>query len=148
MIHAPKFYEHTLMAKKTTPSNPASKVPARSAGAKPPPGGKVRAARSAIRAPAPPPKPVVVTLRHLAVELGESHELSTKQAQGMLDDVIGLLVEHLKAGDKLRLSGLGILEVKDRPARTGRNPATGETVQIAASKKIAFRPAKDLKESI
>ncbi len=64
----------------------------------------------------------------------------------MLNSVISLLVEHLQAGDKLRLNGLGILEVKDRPARTGRNPATGETVQIAASKKIAFRPAKDLKE--
>jgi len=66
----------------------------------------------------------------------------------MLNSVISLLVEHLQAGDKLRLNGLGILEVKDRPARTGRNPATGETVQIAASKKIAFRPAKDLKDAI
>lgn len=66
----------------------------------------------------------------------------------MLDGVIGLLVERLKAGDKLRLNGLGILEVKDRPARVGRSPATGATVQIAASKKIAFRPAKELKNAI
>ena len=136
------------MAKKITPSKPAPKVAARSAAAKPTAPSRAGAARSAARAPAPPPKPVVVTLKHLAVEFGESHELSIKQAQAMLDDVVGLLVEHLKAGDKLRLSGLGILEVKSRPARTGRNPATGEAVQIAASKKIAFRPAKDLKESI
>ena len=60
----------------------------------------------------------------------------------MLDSVVGLIVDHLKAGDKLRLTGLGILEVKDRPARAGRNPATGEAVQIAASRKIALRPAK------
>ena len=66
----------------------------------------------------------------------------------MLSGVVDLLVEHLKAGDKLRLKGLGVLEVKNRPARTGRNPATGATVQIAASKKIAFRPAKELKEAV
>jgi DNA-binding protein HU-beta len=59
-----------------------------------------------------------------------------------------MLVTHLKAGDRLRIGGLGILEVKNRPARTGRNPATGATIQIAASKKIAFRPAKELKDAI
>jgi DNA-binding protein HU-beta len=63
-------------------------------------------------------------------------------------DVIGLLVEHLKAGDKLRLNGLGILQVKHLPARAGRNPATGEAIQIAASKKVTFRPAKELKDAI
>ena len=59
-----------------------------------------------------------------------------------------LLVGHLKAGDRLRIGGLGTMEVKNRPARTGRNPSTGATIQIAASKKIAFRPAKELKEAI
>jgi DNA-binding protein HU-beta len=46
------------------------------------------------------------------------------------------------------VSGLGIIEVKDRPARMGRNPATGEAIQIAASKKVAFRAAKELKEAL
>jgi DNA-binding protein HU-beta len=46
------------------------------------------------------------------------------------------------------MSGLGIIEVKDRPARMGRNPATGEPIQIKASKKVAFRPAKELKEAV
>jgi DNA-binding protein HU-beta len=46
------------------------------------------------------------------------------------------------------MSGLGILEVKDRPARTGRNPGTGAMIEIAASKKVAFRAAKELKEAI
>ena len=136
------------MAKTITPSKPAPKAPAKSAAEKPKQQTKAPAAKSAATAPAPPPKPVVVTLRNLAVEFSESHAMPAKQAQAMLDSVMGLLVEHLKAGEKLRLSGLGILEVKDRPARTGRNPATGETVQIAASKKIAFRAAKELKESI
>ena len=46
------------------------------------------------------------------------------------------------------IGGLGILQVRKRPARTGRNPATGEPIKIKASKKVAFRPAKDLKEAI
>jgi DNA-binding protein HU-beta len=46
-----------------------------------------------------------------------------------------------------RIGGLGTLEVRKREARTGRNPATGDTMQIAASKKVAFRPAKELKEA-
>ena len=55
---------------------------------------------------------------------------------------------HLQNGERIRMSGLGTLEVKNRPARQGRNPATGETIQIAASKKVAFRPAKELKEAV
>ena len=49
---------------------------------------------------------------------------------------------------KVRITGLGILQVRSRPARTGRNPATGEPIEIKASKKIAFRPAKDLKDAV
>ncbi len=71
-----------------------------------------------------------------------------KQAETVMEDVIELLVAHLKAGARLRLGGFGSLEVKDRPARTGRNPATGAAIQIAASRKIAFRPAKELKAAI
>ena len=109
-----------------------------------------RAAAAKIEevAPAPPAKAAVVTLKQLAVQFGDSHEMPAKQAQSMLDSVVGMIVDHLKAGDKLRLSGLGIFEVKDRPARAGRNPATGEAVQIAASRKVAFRPAKELKAAI
>ena len=58
------------------------------------------------------------------------------------------LVDHLKAGERVRIGGLGIIEVKDRAARMGRNPATGEAIQIKASRKIAFRPAKELKDAI
>jgi DNA-binding protein HU-beta len=54
----------------------------------------------------------------------------------------------LTAGDRVRMSGLGTIEVKDRPARMGRNPATGAAIQIAASRKVAFRAAKELKEAV
>ncbi len=89
-----------------------------------------------------------VTLKHIAAALAESHELPKKQTTTILDDMIGLLVKHLKKGDRIRIGGLGILQVRKRAARMGRNPATGEPIKIKASKKVAFRASKELKESI
>ena len=89
-----------------------------------------------------------VTLKHLAAEIAESHEVAKKQAEAMLNDMVGNIVKHLKKGDRIRIGGLGILQVRKRAACMGRNPATGEPIKIKASKKIAFRAAKDLKESI
>jgi DNA-binding protein HU-beta len=93
-------------------------------------------------------KPVIVTSKHLADALAEKHELPKKQGKAMLEDLIALIAKNLKKGAKIRVAGLGILQVRKRPARTGRNPATGEPIKIKASKKIAFRPAKELKDSI
>ena len=59
-----------------------------------------------------------------------------------------LTTRHLKKGDKIRLTGLGIFQVRKRAARMGRNPATGEVIKIKASRKIAFRPARELKEAV
>jgi DNA-binding protein HU-beta len=89
-----------------------------------------------------------VTLKHLAAELADSHDLAKKRAEAVLGDLVTLTARHLKKGDKIRLTGLGILQVRTRAARMGRNPATGETIKIKASKKIAFRPAKELKEAV
>ena len=58
------------------------------------------------------------------------------------------LPKHLKKGERIRIAGLGILQVRKRPARMGRNPATGEQIKIKASKKVAFRAAKELKEAV
>jgi DNA-binding protein HU-beta len=89
-----------------------------------------------------------VSLKHLAAFLAESNEIPKKQSEAMLNELVGLLTKHLKKGDRIRLAGLGVLVVRKRAARMGRNPATGEPVQIKASKKVAFRAAKELKESI
>lgn len=89
-----------------------------------------------------------VTLRQLAAEIAETHGMPKKQADGVLSDTVELMVRHLKRGDKVRIGGLGILQVKKRPPRMGRNPATGEQIKIKASKRVAFRVAKDLKEAI
>jgi DNA-binding protein HU-beta len=88
------------------------------------------------------------TLKHLAATLAENHELSKKAAEGILTDLVGLVVKHLKKGDRVRIGGLGILQVRKRAARMGRNPATGEAIKIKASKKVAFRAAKELKEAV
>jgi DNA-binding protein HU-beta len=89
-----------------------------------------------------------VTLKHLAAALATDHEMAKKQSEVILNDLVGMVVKHLKKGDRIRIGGLGILQVRKRAARMGRNPATGEPIKIKASKKVAFRAAKELKESI
>jgi DNA-binding protein HU-beta len=89
-----------------------------------------------------------VTLKHLSANVAEAHELSKKQAEAILGGMVDLVVKHLKKGDRIRIGGLGILQVRKRAARMGRNPATGEPIKIKASKKVAFRAAKELKEAV
>lgn len=92
--------------------------------------------------------PNTVTLKHLAAALAEAHDMSKKQAEGVLTDLVTRITKHLKKGERIRIVGLGILQVRKRAARMGRNPATGEQIHIKASKKVAFRAAKELKEAI
>ena len=99
-----------------------------------------------VVAPKTAPKPV--TTKHLAYELAEQHQLTKKQGLEMMEDLIGLITKHLKKGERVKISGLGILLVRNRAARMGRNPMTGEAIKIKASKKVAFRAAKDLKMAI
>src|SRR4051812_14316629 len=92
--------------------------------------------------------PTTVTLKHLAAALSEEHELSKKQTEAILGDLVTRVTKHLKKGDLIRIVGLGVLQVRKRAGRIGRNPATGEPIQIKASKKVAFRAAKELKEAV
>jgi DNA-binding protein HU-beta len=95
-----------------------------------------------------PAKVETVTLRQLADTLSESHELPKKQVLSVLEDLVGAITKHLKRGARIRISGLGILQVRKRAAREGRNPATGQPIKIKASKKVAFRASKELKETV
>ena len=92
--------------------------------------------------------PTTITLKHLAASMAEDHEMSKKQTESVLSGLVDLVTKHLKKGDRIRIGGLGILQVRKRAARMGRNPATGQPIQIKASKKVAFRAAKELKESV
>lgn len=90
----------------------------------------------------------IVTLKQIAADLANKYDLPKKTAEGVLADLVGETTRHIKRGAKVRIPSFGILQVKKTKARTGRNPATGETIKIAAKKKVAFRVAKDLKEAV
>ena len=89
-----------------------------------------------------------IALSKIAAELAEKHEMSKKAAGEFLSAFVEITVKNLKKGHKVRVTGLGIFQVKKRPARMGRNPATGEQIKIKASKKLAFRAAKEVKDAI
>jgi DNA-binding protein HU-beta len=108
----------------------------------------VKKAAAKKAAPAKSATQATITLKHLAAALADSHDIAKRQAEAVLGDLVTLTTRHLKKGDKIRLTGLGILQVRKRAARMGRNPATGEAIKIKASKKIAFRAAKELKEAV
>ena len=94
------------------------------------------------------PAAPTVTLKHLAATIAEKHGLVKKQTEALLQEMIDRMAGHLKKGDRIRIGGFGILQVRHRAERMGRNPATGEAIKIKASKKVAFRVAKELKEKI
>ena len=104
--------------------------------------GKAKNPTAAAKASRP------VTLKHLAAALAEEHQLTKRAGEAIVGDLVGIITKHLKKRERVRIAGLGILQVRNRAARTGRNPATGEAIQIKASKKVAFRAAKVLKMAV
>jgi DNA-binding protein HU-beta len=102
----------------------------------------------ATKSPTPAKISRAVTLKHLAAALAEEHQLTKRPGEGLLGDLVAMITSHLKKGERIRIAGLGILQVRKRAARMGRNPATGEAIKIKASKKVAFRAAKELKMAV
>ncbi|WP_449538136.1 HU family DNA-binding protein [Ferdinandcohnia sp. Marseille-Q9671] len=80
--------------------------------------------------------------------VAESAELSKKDATKAVDAVFEAVQDALSSGDKVQLIGFGNFEVRERAARKGRNPQTGEEIEIAASKVPAFKPGKALKDAV
>ncbi|MCA0985792.1 MULTISPECIES: HU family DNA-binding protein [Bacillales] len=80
--------------------------------------------------------------------VAESAELSKKEATKAVDAVFDNIMQSLQEGDKVQLIGFGNFEVRERSARKGRNPQTGEEIEIAASKVPAFKPGKALKDAV
>jgi DNA-binding protein HU-beta len=89
-----------------------------------------------------------VTLKQIGHELAESYELPKRTVESLFNDMVESITKTIKKGSKVRISGLGILQVRKRAARMGRNPATGESIKIKASKKVALSVARDLKQSL
>ena len=80
--------------------------------------------------------------------VAEKSGLSKKDAAAALDSVIAAISESLAQGEKIQLVGFGTFEIKERAARSGKNPRTGETVEIPASKAPVFKAGKALKDAV
>lgn len=84
----------------------------------------------------------------LVAKVAEKSGVTKKDAEKAVAGIFVAVQEALVAGDKVQVLGFGTFEVKERAARTGRNPQTGEELQIAASKNPSFKPGKALKEAV
>lgn len=84
----------------------------------------------------------------LVEKVAESAGLTKTQAEAAINAFVETITDGLKAGDKITLKGFGTFEVRQREAREGRNPRTGETMTIAASKAPAFKASSALKNVI
>lgn len=84
----------------------------------------------------------------LADQVASEHGLGKADARKIVDGVFAAIAEAAGKGDEISLNGFGKFKVKDSPAREGRNPSTGATIQIAASKKLTFAPAKAVKDRL
>lgn len=74
--------------------------------------------------------------------------LTKRQAVQAFEAVVDSIRRHLKGGDSVKLTGLGSFSVSERGARKGRNPATGQSITIKASKNVRFKAGKELKEAV
>lgn len=84
----------------------------------------------------------------LAEALAADHGLTKTDARKYVDGVFAAIAGAAAKGDEVSLNGFGKFKVKDQPAREGRNPSTGAVIQIAASKKLTFTPAKAVKDQL
>ena len=84
----------------------------------------------------------------LIQKIAENGNMTKKDAEAALNAVVAAISEAVAAGEKVQVSGFGSFDVKARDARTGRNPKTGEAVEIAASKRVVFTAAQALKDQI
>lgn len=94
------------------------------------------------------PKPGVMTKAELVDEVANIVQLTKKQAETIVNIVFDSIVASLRAGEKIELRGFGSFRLRNRKSRTGRNPKTGEKVDVPSKKIPYFKPGKELKELI
>lgn len=82
----------------------------------------------------------------MIAKIAEKSALNKKQAEAALNAFEETIIEALKEGDKVQLMGFGTFEIKERAARTGRKPSTGETIEIPAKKSPVFKAGKGLRD--
>ncbi|WP_226019647.1 HU family DNA-binding protein [Novosphingobium sp. FKTRR1] len=84
----------------------------------------------------------------LAEAVANGHGLTKTDARKIVDAVFEAIADAAAKGDEISLNAFGKFKIKDTPAREGRNPSTGATIQIAAARKLTFAPAKAVKDKI
>ena len=89
-----------------------------------------------------------MTKSELVSEIAKGANLNNKQAEATLNAFTDTVTKALSSGDKVQLVGFGTFDVKERAARTGRNPRTGESIDIAASKVPSFKAGNVLKDAV
>lgn len=89
-----------------------------------------------------------MTKADLISVMADQAHLTKVETENALGALIQTIINTLQAGGRVSLPGFGIFSVSERPERTGRNPQTGATIQIAASKAVKFKPGKALKEAV
>ena len=82
----------------------------------------------------------------LVAKIAEAPDVGKGQAKSIVDDVLKTIVDAAASGEEISLPGFGKFKVKATPEREGRNPANGEKIKIAASRKLTFSPAKSVKD--
>jgi DNA-binding protein HU-beta len=90
----------------------------------------------------------MTTANDIADRLAADNNLTKSQAKTIVDCVFKAITDAAKSGDEVNVPGFGKFKTKETPAREGRNPATGATIKIAASRKLTFGPAKALKDAL
>jgi DNA-binding protein HU-beta len=90
----------------------------------------------------------IMTKKEFIGVIAEKAGVSKKDTEAVYDALWASIIENLKAGEKVQISGFGTFEVRERPERIAKNPRTGEAVKVDASKAPAFKAGKALKDSI
>ena len=89
-----------------------------------------------------------MNITELADRIAAEHKLTKADAKKTVETVLKSIVDAATKGEEVSLAGFGKFKVQNKPARAGRNPATGAVMQIAASKKLSFTPAKAVKDAL
>ena len=89
---------------------------------------------------------VLLGTKEISDHIADTFEIPKSHAREYLDGIVDHMAAAFVKGKKVRISGLGVFEVRKRAARKGRNPQTGDALKIKASKRIVFKTARDLKE--
>lgn len=105
-------------------------------------------APAAAAAPKTAKAPVLLTLTDIGDHLASTFDMPKSHAKIYLAEAVTLIGKNLRKGNKVRIAGLGVFQVKKRAARKGRNPSNGEPIKIKATKRVGFAVARDLKAKL